>query len=92
MLAPIVVASGPAGVGKSEDAMDGAIATCDGGRHRPPVDPWLDELDATHGAPSAKSMAAAREWLASGRKVEPRAVAGRPAPAKAPRKVQRAAG
>lgn len=56
------------------------------------LDAWLDELDATHGAPSAKAMAAAREWLASGRKVEPHGVDPWPAPAKTARKVQRAAG
>lgn len=56
------------------------------------LDAWLDELDASHGAPSAKAMAAAREWFASGRKVEPRAVARRPARSKPARKVQRAAG
>lgn len=56
------------------------------------LDAWLDELDAAHGTPSATAMAAAREWLASGRELEPRQVASRPARAKAARKVQRAAG
>lgn len=56
------------------------------------LDAWLDELDASHGAPSAKAMAAAREWFASGREVEPRAVARRPARSKPAPKVQRAAG
>jgi post-segregation antitoxin (ccd killing protein) len=46
------------------------------------LDAWLDELDATHGAPSAKAMAAARGWLASGHKVEPPAAARQPARAK----------
>jgi post-segregation antitoxin (ccd killing protein) len=56
------------------------------------LDAWLDELDATHGAPSAKAMAEATEWFASGRKVEPREGARRPARVKGVRKVQRAAG
>lgn len=56
------------------------------------LDAWLDELDANHGAPSAKAMASAREWAASGRKVESRVVAGRPVRAKTASKVRRAAG
>jgi post-segregation antitoxin (ccd killing protein) len=56
------------------------------------LDAWLDELDAAHGAPSAKTMAEARAWLASGRKVEPRAAARRPARTKAAPTVKRAAG
>jgi post-segregation antitoxin (ccd killing protein) len=32
---------------------------------------WLDELDAEHGEPSAKAMADARKWVASGRQVQP---------------------
>lgn len=56
------------------------------------LDAWLDELDATHGVPSPKAMAAAREWLASGHEVEPRAVARRTARAETARKVQRTAG
>ena len=34
------------------------------------LDAWLDELDAEHGAPSAKAMAEARKWVASGRQVQ----------------------
>lgn len=56
------------------------------------LDAWLDELDATHGAPSAKAMNEAREWSASGRAIEPRTVSRRPARSKTARKVQRAAG
>jgi post-segregation antitoxin (ccd killing protein) len=55
------------------------------------LDAWLDELDATHGAPSAEVMAAAREWLASGRKVKPHR-ARRAARAETVPKAQRAAG
>jgi post-segregation antitoxin (ccd killing protein) len=29
------------------------------------LDTWLDELDAAHGAPSAKALAEAEVWLAS---------------------------
>jgi post-segregation antitoxin (ccd killing protein) len=36
------------------------------------LDAWLDELDDTHGAPSAKAMSEARRWAASARKVEGR--------------------
>lgn len=34
------------------------------------LDAWLDELDAEHGEPSAKAMAEARKWVASGRHVQ----------------------
>lgn len=33
---------------------------------------WLDELDATHGAPSEEAMAEARAWLGSARELQPR--------------------
>ncbi|HUP68411.1 MAG TPA: hypothetical protein VM142_01225 [Acidimicrobiales bacterium] len=56
------------------------------------LDAWLDELDAAHGAPSARAMAAARDWFASGRDVEPREVTRRTRRAKAARKEQGAAG
>jgi post-segregation antitoxin (ccd killing protein) len=36
------------------------------------LDAWLDELDAEHGEPSAKAMADARKWVASGRQVQRR--------------------
>ena len=35
------------------------------------LDARLDELDAEHGSPSAKTMAEARKWVASGRQVRP---------------------
>lgn len=56
------------------------------------LDAWLDELDASHGAPSARAMAAARDWFASGRDVEPREVTRPTRRAKAARKVRGAAG
>lgn len=37
------------------------------------VDAWLDELDALHGAPSAKAMAEAAAWAASAKHVATRA-------------------
>ncbi|MPY94607.1 MAG: hypothetical protein GEV08_16565 [Acidimicrobiia bacterium] len=51
------------------------------------LDAWLDELDATHGAPSADTMAAARGWFASASEVQPRR-----APARKKRSAARAAG
>lgn len=56
------------------------------------LDAWLDELDSAHGAPSASTMAAARDWFASGRDVEPREVTRRTHRAQAARKVRGAAG
>lgn len=35
------------------------------------LDAWLDELDATHGVPSARAQAKAEAWLASTTAVEP---------------------
>jgi post-segregation antitoxin (ccd killing protein) len=35
------------------------------------LDAWLDELDATQGAPSAKARAKAEAWLASATAVKP---------------------
>lgn len=37
------------------------------------LDAWLDELDTTHGAPSAKARADAERWLASATAVNPNA-------------------
>lgn len=56
------------------------------------LDAWLNELDANHGAPSPKAMASAREWMASGRRVESRVVPGQPVRANTTSKVRRAAG
>jgi predicted transcriptional regulator len=42
------------------------------------LDAWLDDLDAEHGPPSEKAMADAREWVASGRRVQPRRVITKP--------------
>lgn len=36
------------------------------------LDAWLDELDAAHGAPSAKAKAKAQAWLDSATAVKPR--------------------
>jgi len=36
------------------------------------LDAWLDELDAAHGAPSAKAKANAAAWLDSATAVQPR--------------------
>lgn len=36
------------------------------------LDAWLDELDETHGAPSAKARAEAKTWLASATTVRPK--------------------
>lgn len=36
------------------------------------LDAWLDELDAVHGAPSAKARARAEAWLDSATAVQPR--------------------
>lgn len=36
------------------------------------LDAWLDELDAAHGAPSAKARANAQAWLDSVTAAEPR--------------------
>lgn len=36
------------------------------------LDGWLDELDAAHGAPSAKAQAKAQAWLESATVVKPR--------------------
>ncbi|HSH58777.1 MAG TPA: type II toxin-antitoxin system CcdA family antitoxin [Acidimicrobiales bacterium] len=36
------------------------------------LDAWLDELDAAHGAPSAKAKAKAQEWLDFATAVQPR--------------------
>ncbi len=51
------------------------------------LDAWLDELDATHGAPSAKAKAEAEAWLdsASARAVQPKrkAAKARTAPPRA---------
>jgi len=52
------------------------------------LDAWLDELDATHGAPSRKAFAEARTWMAAAHHIETRPTTGRPSPrraAKAPR-------
>jgi post-segregation antitoxin (ccd killing protein) len=35
------------------------------------LDAWLDELDAAHGAPSAKAKAKAQAWLDSATAVKP---------------------
>jgi len=40
------------------------------------LDAWLDELDATHGAPSAEAIAAAETWAST-------ATVARPRPARA---------
>lgn len=53
------------------------------------LDEWLDELDAAHGAPSAKAKAKAQAWLDSATAVQPRRKAK--ASTAAPR-AQRAAG
>jgi post-segregation antitoxin (ccd killing protein) len=52
------------------------------------LDAWLDELDALHGAPSAKAKAKAQAWLDSATAVRPR---GKPAKSTARRRA-RAAG
>lgn len=36
------------------------------------LDAWLDQLDAAHGAPSAKARAKAQTWLDSATAVQPR--------------------
>jgi post-segregation antitoxin (ccd killing protein) len=36
------------------------------------LDAWLDDLDAAHGAPSAKAQARAKAWLDSATAVQPR--------------------
>jgi post-segregation antitoxin (ccd killing protein) len=36
------------------------------------LDAWLDDLDAAHGAPSAKAQAKAKAWLDSSTAVQPR--------------------
>jgi post-segregation antitoxin (ccd killing protein) len=36
------------------------------------LDAWLDELDAAHGAPSAKAKAKAAAWLDSATAVQPK--------------------
>ncbi len=56
------------------------------------LDAWLDELDAIHGAPSAKEMAEAKEWLASARPVRPREGSSRGGPLEGSSKAERAAG
>jgi post-segregation antitoxin (ccd killing protein) len=55
------------------------------------LDAWLDELDAAHGAPSAKAKAKAKAWLDSASAVQPRPKAMRKART-AQRGAQRAAG
>lgn len=60
-------------------------------RHRmAALDVWLDELDAAHGAPSAKAKAKAQAWLDSATEVQPRRKAAKASTA-TPR-AQRAAG
>lgn len=54
------------------------------------LDAWLDELDAAHGAPSAKAKARAAAWLDSATAVQPRRKA--PKRQTAPPRAQRAAG
>jgi post-segregation antitoxin (ccd killing protein) len=54
------------------------------------LDAWLDELDATHGAPSALALADAETWLASATAVKPSRRSSAPSRAAAPR--PRAAG
>lgn len=54
------------------------------------LDAWLDELDAAHGAPSAKAKARAQAWLDAAAGVQPRR---RPARARtAQPRARRAAG
>src|SRR2546421_12424641 len=50
------------------------------------LDAWLDELDAAHGAPSAKAKARAKAWLDSATTARPRrgAVKTSTAPPRAP--------
>src|SRR5207245_1469887 len=49
------------------------------------LDAWLDDLDAAHGAPSAKARAKAEAWLASATPVKPK----RKAPSRARTAVRR---
>jgi post-segregation antitoxin (ccd killing protein) len=44
------------------------------------LDAWLDELDAAHGAPSAKAQAKARAWVDSVTSVQPRGKAAKSTP------------
>lgn len=55
------------------------------------LDAWLDELDAAHGEPSAKTRASAEAWLASANPVEPKQTARPKARTAVPRRA-RAAG
>ncbi len=55
------------------------------------LDSWLDELDATHGAPSARARAKAQAWFDSATVVQPRQKAA-PKARPAPPRAQRAAG
>jgi post-segregation antitoxin (ccd killing protein) len=43
------------------------------------LDAWLDDLDAAHGAPSAKAHAKAKAWLDSVTAVQPRRKAAKTA-------------
>lgn len=54
------------------------------------LDAWLDELDAIHGAPSAKAMGRAQAWLDSATVVPPRRTAVEASTA--PPRAQRSAG
>jgi post-segregation antitoxin (ccd killing protein) len=40
------------------------------------LDAWLDELDATHGAPSSSARADAEAWLGSATAIEPTRAVG----------------
>jgi hypothetical protein len=58
-------------------AQRAVAAELDRRRRMAALDVWLDELDAEHGAPSAKAKAKAQAWLDAATGVEPRRKAAR---------------
>lgn len=54
-----------AGLNVSALAQQAILAELDRRDRMAELDAWLDELDAVHGPPSAKAMAAAEKWVRS---------------------------